>query len=295
MGLPGSRLRAALWALRIVWALQVLTLGPAIGGALEDQSRAVQVAGSVGAWLAWFVALLVALVPTTSTLTVVRMVVPGSVLVALACGPAGASVATSVVALAGSLVVTLLVLGGEVGQAFVQGSAYGDETRLPLRPPGPLLLGPIPVLWLAMATSVVAGPMMLAAQAWALGAVVTLLAIGLVGLGFSRLHRLARRWLVFVPAGLVVHDGIVLAETVMYPRAQIGEISLALADTQAADLTGNALGPAVEVRLAAPGTVVLAPTPQAPAGTALHVQSFLVSPTRPGRAIAEAKRRLTAR
>ena len=36
-----------------------------------------------------------------------------------------------------------------------------------------------------------------------------------------RWHQLSRRWLVFVPAGLVVHDPVVLAETLMVPRRQI--------------------------------------------------------------------------
>jgi hypothetical protein len=98
-----------------------------------------------------------------------------------------------------------------------------------------------------------------------------------------RFHVLSRRWLVLVPAGLVIHDQLVLAETAMLPRASLASLGLALADTQAADLTGPAAGHAVEVALVDATTVVLAATRAKPGGTALHVRSLLVAPSRPGR------------
>jgi hypothetical protein len=283
------------WGARLLWAGLALLLAPAIGQALDDQSRAVQVTGTVGAWAVWFVALVALLLPNAVSLTIVRMITPGAVLVALAAGMAGATVTAFALGLASSAVVTLLTFSGEVGQRFVQGSAYGDEARFPLRPPGPLLLGPIPLLWLLTAVAVMAGPLLLAARAWLLGVAVTVLATGLCFLAGTRLHRLARRWLVLVPAGLVLHDELVLAETVMLPRRSIDAIQLAPADTEAADLTGNALGRALEIRLAGASTVVLAGSPSKPGGTALHVRSILVSPTRPGRVIADAARRRVAR
>ena len=283
------------WGARLLWAGLALLLAPAIGQALDDQSRAVQVTGTVGAWAVWFVALVALLLPNAVSLTIVRMITPGAVLVALAAGMAGASVTAFALGLASSAVVTLFTFSGEVGQRFVQGSAYGDEARFPLRPPGPLLLGPIPLLWLLTAVAVMAGPLLLAARAWLLGVAVTVLATGLCFLAGTRLHRLARRWLVHVPAGLVLHDELVLAETVMLPRRSIDAIQLAPADTEAADLTGNALGRALEIRLAGASTVVLAGSPSKPGGTALHVRSILVSPTRPGRVIADAARRRVAR
>ena len=97
-----------------------------------------------------------------------------------------------------------------------------------------------------------------------------------------RFTALARRWLVFVPAGVVVHDQVVLGETLMVPRAELDGIDLALAGTEAADFTGPAAGHAVEVRLRSMGNALLAPTKASPRGTALHMQSFIVAPTRPG-------------
>ncbi|MGD9704941.1 MAG: hypothetical protein AB7Q42_10910 [Acidimicrobiia bacterium] len=292
-GLPNGRF--VLWIVRLLWVAQVLLVGPAIGQALADQSRPVQVTGTVGAWAMWFAAVVATFLPSAVSLTALRMVVPGTILVALAAGAAGASVTAFVVALASSLVVTLVAFSGDVGQTFVQRSAYGDESRLPLRPPGTLLLGPIPLLWSTTAVAVIAGPLLLAARAWLIGSAVTLAAAGLGIVAATRFHRLARRWLVLVPAGLVVHDALVLAETVMFPRDDVEAIGLALADTEAADLTGDALGPAIEIRLVGTGTVVLAASSSKPAGTALHVRAILISPSRPGRLIVEAARRRVGR
>jgi hypothetical protein len=94
-----------------------------------------------------------------------------------------------------------------------------------------------------------------------------------------------------VPAGVVIHDHVVLAETVMFARRAIDSIGLALAGTEAADLTGPAAGHAVEVALREPETVVLAPTRVKPNGTALHVRAVLVAPSRPGRALAVVRER----
>ena len=86
-----------------------------------------------------------------------------------------------------------------------------------------------------------------------------------------------------MPAGFVLHDHVVLAETVMFPARTLTRARLALSDTQAADLTGPAGGHAVEVALSEASTAILAGTRSRPGGTALHVLAFLVSPTRPGR------------
>ena len=96
----------------------------------------------------------------------------------------------------------------------------------------------------------------------------------------------------FVPAGLVIHDHLVLAETAMFPQRSIGHLGLALAGTEAADLTGPAAGNAIEIGFTDLPTVVLAGTRAKPAGTALHVRSVLVAPSRPGRALTAAATRL---
>ena len=96
-----------------------------------------------------------------------------------------------------------------------------------------------------------------------------------------------------VPVGLVIHDQLVLAETLMLRRQEIAGVRLAPGDTQAADLTGPAAGHAVEISTVEPVTALFAATPKQPRGTAIHLTACLVSPTRPGLALsAAAARRL---
>jgi hypothetical protein len=94
-----------------------------------------------------------------------------------------------------------------------------------------------------------------------------------------------------VPAGVVVRDPLVLADTAMFRRADVRSLALALADTAATDLTGRALGPAIEVDLAGRGRITLAGTFASRQGEGAEIGGFLVSPSRPGRLLAEADRR----
>ena len=103
-----------------------------------------------------------------------------------------------------------------------------------------------------------------------------------------RWHTMARRWLVLVPAGLVVHDPLVLADTLMVRTDQIAAIGLARAETEAADLTGPASGFAVQVDTTETVSTVFAFTPREPNGRAIHMTGFLVAPSRPGAALRRA-------
>lgn len=271
------------WVLRGVWLAQLIGLA-VYGDALADHSRPVQVTATIGLWLGWATVLTALLVPSTVSLTTARLVVPVAPVVAGWALVEGGDAVVGGLAVALGVLATVLALSGEVGEVFVQASAYGDERRVPLRPPGPML-PVVAVAWAVWAAAVLAGPLLLAARAWVPGTLVTALAVALGAVLPQRFHRLSRRWLVVVPAGLVLHDHVVLAETAMFRARQVRSWALAEVGTEAADLTGGALGPALELTLAEPATVVLAATPSHPGGRALHVRSLLVSPTRPGRAL----------
>jgi len=96
---------------------------------------------------------------------------------------------------------------------------------------------------------------------------------------------------VFVPAGLVVHDALALADPVLLRRQTIATVTLAEAGTEAYDLTSRALGLALEVRLTEPSLLQLGGR----AGGAVHALSLLVAPTRPGAVLREAAARRLAR
>jgi hypothetical protein len=165
-----------------------------------------------------------------------------------------------------------------------------------LRPPVNVLV-PMTVTWVVATTTLAAGPLLVAsADGWqgaVGGGLLSIVVVALYALLALRAHRLSQRWLVVVPAGLVVHDAVVLGETLMARASTIRGASLALAGTEALDLTGPAAGHAVEITFERPVDVVIAPTRRTPNGTAFHARSVLVAPTRPGAALrAAASRRI---
>ena len=284
MGSTGSRLLSAstgLWGPRLLWAAVGLTGAWSIGGALDGRSVPVRATVMISAWLLWGVGVVALIVLSPLGLTIMRM------LSVLACGAAvlswigGAAPAPGGCFLACALICGVLVGGADFGQRCVQASAYGDELRFLLRPPAAFVI-PITVAGILWAAAVLAGPLLLAVGRWLTGGLIAITAVWLTWMLLPRFTTLSRRWLVLVPAGLVVHDQVVLAETLMVARADVVSIDLALAGTEAADFTGPASGHAVEIGLRTMVTALLAPTKTAPRATALHVRSFIVAPTRPG-------------
>ncbi len=278
------------WAARLVWLAVAVVGGAAFGEALATHSRPVQLTGTIGLWAGWGVVAVGMLVPSVRSLTVIRAVVPAGAVVAVAAGLRADGVASAAMCVALAVVATALVFSGEFGEHLAQASAYGDERRFLLRPPLGFLV-PAVVSWCVLCACALVGPLALAAEGWVPGVVLTAAAGALGWFLGRRFHRLSRRWLVLVPAGVVVHDHLVLADTAMFPTADVAGLALALADTQAADLTGPATGHAIEIRLHGMPTIVMAATRDKPGGRALHVGAVLVAPTRPGRALASAATR----
>lgn len=276
----------ATWLCRVAWAAGTAAAVVAVGEATAGRSTGVGLAAGVLLWSTVGVALVAHLVPSTVGLTLLRVLGPLTVAGSTLAWAAGAG-AWGAIAVAATLLATVLTFGGDVGEAFVQASAYGDERRFPLRPPAAMLL-PVVLSWCVWAAALLAGALLLGARQWFSGLAVGLVALALSWLVLPRYHRLARRWLVLVPAGVVLHDHVVLAETLLVQRPNLDGLHLALADTEAADLTGPCGGHAVEVRVREMVTVVLAPTRRAERGRALHAAAVLVAPTRPGRALTAA-------
>lgn len=279
------------WLLRAGWLVLPVTVGFAVAGAMDGRTETASIVVLVAAWGTWAVGLIATLVLSVPSLTAVRLLAPLTVAAAMVSALTGAGVAPTALAVVGAGVVAVLSFTAEVGEAFVQGSAYGDERRFPVRVPAALLAGPLPLAWLLLAGTAMGGVLLLAASTWVVGAVVLATAIGLGALLVPRFHRLTTRFVVLVPAGFVVHDSLVVAQTSMFRRPEVASLGLALADTQALDLTGTTLGNAVEVSLRRPGQVVVAGRREHPQGQAVSLQRFLVAPSRPGRLLTEAVNR----
>jgi hypothetical protein len=295
--MPTDRQLLRVWPIRVTWAALPVTVGPALGEALDPASRAVQVTAGVLAWVVWAAVLVAALVPRTVSLTLVRTAAPvataAAVWAALAT-TAGDDLRWPPVLAAGwGALVLVVAFAPATGDLFVDGSSYGDERRLPLRIPAALLLGPLPLAWALTTGPLVAGPLLLATERWVWGAVVLAVAVPVVPSGARALHGLARRWVVFVPAGLVLHDPMSLREPVLFRRSSVAHLGPAPADSDGADLTRSALGLALELELVEPQPIGVARPGRRGATEAevLPVERLLFTPTRPGAVLAEARDR----
>lgn len=275
----------AVWFLRATWIALPLSIVPLVNEAARGDLLRLCISAAL--WLVWAIGLLAALVPTSVSLTVGRMIAPLAPLVALLCGAAGAIAWQLALGLAGALLAVLAWFRAETGVSFAQGSAYGDEQRFPLKAPLPML-APMAITWLAGVVPGVIGVLALGSRRWPLAAGGLVLFALVMWLTGSRFHQLSRRWLVLVPVGVVVHDPLLLAENALFRISELTSLHLAAADTQAADLTGGTSGVPLEIALREMDTVTKIGTRAQPAGVALHVRSLFVSPSRPGRVLAAA-------
>ena len=76
--------RTVLWVARVAWLLLPVTVGAAASRAGSDTSTAVHTVAAIELWALWAVGLVAALVPTTASLTVLRLLAPAPALVAAA-------------------------------------------------------------------------------------------------------------------------------------------------------------------------------------------------------------------
>lgn len=280
------------WALRVAWAILPFAAGPSFAAALDPRSRAVQLVASVALWGAWGLVLIATLVPHPVGLTALRSTTPGAVLAALAAAAGGHGTALAV---GTTTVVMAIAFAPETGALFVNGPAYPNERRFPLRAPIPLLLGVLAVVWATASAPLVAGPLLLASRQWVAGAVVLVAGLPLSVVLFRAMHGLSRRWLVFVPAGVVLHDPIAIAEPVLFRRQLVAAIGPADAATAALDLTQAAPGLALELTLTE-AVPMQRTRPGRRLGVTVSPSALLFTPTRPGAVLREAEERgLTVR
>lgn len=273
-----------MWAARAVWAAVgvVAPWGPVAQGRSAPVSTVLQAWG----WTSWLVVMVAMFVPAALSLTAVRILVP--------------AVAVTVFLMEGVLwpfvavVVARVLLSRDVADVLVQGSAYGAEARFALRTPVPYL-APAVLVGSALVASTVGGTLLLAAGNLAAGVPTTVAGALLCWKVPLRLHRLSRRWLVVVPAGLVVHDHLVLGETMMVRRNHLGPVTVEEKAGDEADLTGAVPGRRVKVVMTQPDKVILSPITARTLGTAgaLHVTTFAVAPLRAAAAAAAASAQLS--
>lgn len=276
------------WLLRVAWASQAVVAGPAFAAALDPRSRPVQLVATLGLWGGWAIVLLATAVPAPVSLTVLRCSAPAAVAAALwaavSNGPSPTEAAAAVLITAAT---AGIAFSAGVGYAFVNGPAYGDERRFPLRPPAPVLLVLAPLVWAAAAGAGTAAALLLATRAWIAGALVAAAAVPAVFVAARSLHSLSLRWAVLVPAGLVLKDPLALLDPVLFMRPLIEVLRPAPAGTDSLDLTGRAPGLALEIVLTEKVEMTLVRQGHRLGETGRSAR-LLFTPTRPGRLLEDA-------
>ncbi|HWW45638.1 MAG TPA: hypothetical protein VN180_11255 [Acidimicrobiia bacterium] len=283
-----------LWLLRAAWITLPLTAAPALAAGVRDWRTAEQVVAAVLCWLAYGVGLVAVLAPRPAGLTILRVFAPAllvAVVVAVASGHP--STLAAIGGLAGTIVAAVLAADSEFAIASANAVAYGDEQRYPLRVPPALFLGPLPVVRAVVVAGVVVGPLLLAGTHYLAGGIAVAVGLPLALLAGRALHRLSRRWLVLVPAGVVVVDRMSLVENTLFPREHIELLRSFAADESPGTALDLRMGATLGSLLATfdePAELVLAARPGKDART-VNAPAMVIAVARRAEVLAGAARR----
>ena len=271
------------WILRALWVALPFTVGDSLRDAASTRSSAVRIVIIGLAWTWWAVGLIATLVPHPAGLVALRC---GSLAVlgaALWCLADRSDVdVMSILALSVALMVFGVVLWSETGHWCVNGPAYANERRFLLRAPAVLLVGPIPVAAALLAGATISGPLLLASKSWVPGGVCLVGGVAVTLVVARALYAQCRRFLVFVPAGLVVHDFNMIREPVLFKKQVVELLHAAPAGSDSLDLTANASGLALEVLLTEKVEITKVKNSRDPGETG-RTARVLIVPTLPGR------------
>jgi len=257
-----------------------------------------QIGVSVCFWVGWGLILGSSIIRRPWGLTVIRVLTPTTLPALLAAHLySHISTGTLVVALTHATLASLLSLLPETGNAMVDGLSYGDEKRFLLRVPSAIAIGPLILLWAVVVLGLISGPITVASENWIIG--ILLIGIGwpVSAFGFRSIHQLARRWIVFVPNGFVIHDYLATREPFLLRRQDIlslgpAPVNAEIDGEEIVDVSQFALGPVLQVALH--GEVEVVPRTRGVSEVKL-AKKILFSPTRPGAVLQEARLRRLVR
>ena len=268
----------------------MLALAPnALGASLQSHARTTELVFTCAAWALWSVATGALFWLSPMSLTAIRMIVPavfiGDLITIFTDPEIGRTWP-----LIGFFLVTatcIAIFLPVFGAHHVQASAYGDERRLPLRVPRAQVL-PIVLAWLVITGSLCGALFAGAGNIWWLLIATTAIFVAANKFLVPQLHRFSCRWLVVVPAGVVVHDQLLLAETFMVRTSSVVNVELSASAKDTINLTGSARGEFLLIYLRDTENIALSPYLARLLGTldAVHVKAYAVAPTLAGQALA---------
>ncbi|MGZ0176869.1 MAG: hypothetical protein ACKVIQ_08355 [Acidimicrobiales bacterium] len=281
----------AVWALRALWFLLPLTVGQAGSDAIASADHAVPFVMTAGLWILWAAGMVATMVPVPVTLTAIRVLAAGTIPLATWALVDTDAAAISILAIGHAAALGLVALNSLVGDRFVDGSSYGDERRMLLRPPSQIGYVLAPVVTALMVTGAASGPLLLANKQWILGVIAMALGAGALAVGLRALNQMSQRWVIFVPTGMVIHDLTMMTEPVLFRRTAIERLGAAIAGSPARDLSNTAAGLLLECELTDPAPLGLRDGGGRSGATLTDVRRFLFCPSRPGDLLDEAERR----
>ena len=228
--------------MRAAWLAVPFTTGEVLATALHSYAPSFRTACAVGLWVLWGAAALAAMTLRPFALGFVRIWMPAG-LAAAVWAVAARSVAEerlgeTILGLAIAAIAAAASLMPSVGAAFTDQRVTSRpntsvERRLLLRPPAATAFALTPLAWAATIAGSISGPLLLAAERWVLGAVVLVVGLAVAFRGYQSLLILARRWVVFVPAGIVLHDPLTLGdEAILLPKSGIKSLQIVSASTR---------------------------------------------------------------
>ena len=274
--------KSLIWVLRVLVALLPF-VGASIDALVASNSVAVQNTTVGLAWSLWAICIFSVFFLHPITLTLLRLVSPVIATVLILVATKNVAQTAEVFCAAIGVAILLLSFNADIGNEFVQASAYGDEKRFLLRPPV-ALVAPVVIASTILIIITICAPLLLAAKNIWIGLACTATSALSIWFLARRIHQLSRRWFVFVPAGFVVHDETLLGTNLMIRKQDLINLQFAERNSQAADLTAVTWGVPLELSFKQPQDVSLTSlsAKHLKSLSAIHASSVLIAPSRPG-------------
>ena len=277
--------------MRVIWLCLPLLCGPSLADSFNDFEFLLRTTVSISLWAIWALILLATLIATPVSLAAIRIGAPASAVLNLWSALENNGSLSGVVGLAAATVAASIALSAPLGDRFSDGASYGDERRFLLRAPGPVLLLFGPLAWLTSLAGLTVGPILLLNKNFLFGSLISLCGIPLAAIASNAIYQLGKRWIVLVPAGILLHDHLSVGDPTLIPRNQLANLSPAKVGTNALDLSQNSFGLSLEIKCLTPLSMMLKTGTRKIANENSVVESFLVNPVRPNVLLAEAQKR----
>ena len=277
--------------MRVIWISLPLLCGPSLADSLNDFKLLLRTTVSISLWTFWVLILLSTLIATPISLAIIRIGAPAAAALSLWSALETSGSVSGIIGLAASAITACVALSAPLGDKFSDGASYGDERRFLLRAPGPVLLLLGPLAWLTSVAGLTVGPILLLNKNFLLGSLISLCGFPLAALASNAIYQLGKRWLVLVPAGILLHDHLSVGDPTLIPRNQLANLSPAKVGTNALDLSQNSFGLSLEIKCLTPLSMMLKTGTRKIANENSAVESFLINPVRPNVLLAEAQKR----